>query len=1199
MTRSGPLQLIELFIKILPDLLDDFIAQNGFNILIDLLKYEVDFALEKPNYDGGAPKDAIVTHSISVRQIKTINSTLKLTLYLLKNHHGDRMRNLFDSNILKSLIKIIENPTVFGVDLLSDTLLIITSIMNNEPTSFSILKEAGVIDTFFNHFSNFLTKSTDLLVAIPESFSAIGLNKEGLKLLKESDCINRFLQVFKDVELCKLLLKDDNCSLIGYSMNELARHHPELEPLIEKAVIKLFNEIPDLLNFEEDDFYQSEQGSLCHSRKATYDKFEEDESAMETWETSASANLLEATLMFMSCLFDNKQHWTKMAKLIDPKLFIKYIAVPHIPFDYVFSNSLYSLTTILKLFGSEVPDYGLTALLDAIGDTLENLKEFTHYDKNDVSFFAQFEEEEHGYEIGGYFMSKLCSINCLLYVFSDVYAMQYRAVSNLLSVVTKLSEDSSIQIIEELVKFYRRTILEEILINVNTPEDIIKEVTSVGQELSPSQVRIGPTGSKTADWDGTSAVYKNSSILMFHYVRCQSWLRYICAFISRLPQEKRIESVATTRKSVKVIVSLAKSFVGVLNNIPNATPEIESAYYLIVSNILYMLIVSRDKRGFDAVNYPITISLFQYNGFKKIAQLVIKNFSYLSSLDNETVEKYKALDYVSIEQPSTNLKLIDQLLMIIVAIGDKPSTSSTNLYEKLYHHIKKDDKSYASECEGSLIVQASFLSYGILTDLLYSNGVNILEKNPENLTTGMVEKIIILSKQFYCSISNTLASHLKFEGRLYEIDWRNTVYSEDKLNYLVELGVPEELAIDSLIFFRDAIEKIEPSYLSDIDVPQEVCEGISEKLKSFKSEPPKLIEPQYSHLCKVDDLIFARGANETNFIEYWLEIAQLFPKSVHRISELLNQLIKQSSYGDTMEMKDILETVFSRIISFDFESSNAKDSTRLSSMLSLLGLLLETEDDISESIISLFDGILDFIKDIITPESANKVWFSRALFVYEKLLRFSSIPQTEPPARPGFAPRDAKFKDTYQIDEEIKETIFKQLLLVEEITEVETALGISRILILYCLKQNFSSRICGSKTLLALIKSVQKLGNSDVHLQVVVITLVRFCMESNEIIQAYITQELTEMFTSKKPRSFDRRPKAPILDLHLVLNECSNMVLRSDYNFVEAISELVVFDDFNGLFDATKVRLMTPEEKKSLNSGEAPEDISKPDCADN
>lgn len=1196
MTRSGPLQLIELFIKILPDLLDDFIAQNGFNILIDLLKYEVDFALENPNYDGGAPKDAIVTHSISVRQVKTINSTLKLTLYLLKNHHGDRMRNLFDSNILKSLIKIIENPTVFGVDLLSDTILIITSIMNNEPTSFSILKEAGVIDTFFNHFSNFLTKSTDLLAAIPEAFSAIGLNKEGLRLLRESDCINRFLQIFKDVELCKLLLKDDNCSLIGYSMNELARHHPELKPLIEKAVIKLFNEIPDLLNFEKDEFYQSKQGSLCHSRQGTYNKFE-DGKIMETWETSASGNLLEATLMFMSCLFDNKQYWTKMGNAIDPKLFIKYIAVPNITFDYVFSNSLYSLTTILKLFSSDIPYYGLNSLLDAIADTLKDLKEFTHYDRNDVSFFAQFENKENGDKEGGYYMSKLCSMNSLLYVFSDVYAMQYTSVTNLLCVVTKLSEDSSIKIIDELVQFYRRTILEEILINVNTPEDIIEEITSVGQELSPSQIRIGPTGSKTADWDGTSAQYKNLSILMFHYVRCQSWLRYICAFISRLPQEKRIESPETARKSMKIVVSLSRSFVSILNNIPNATPEIESAYYLIVSNIIYMLIVSRDKRGFDAVNYPITISLFQFNGFKKMAQLVIQNFSYLSNLSNETVEKYKALDYVSIEQPSTNLKLIDQLLMIIVAIGEKHATSSTNLYEKLYHHIKKDDKSYASECEGSLIVQASFISYGILTDLLSSNGVNILEKNPENLTTGMVEKIIILSKQFYCSYSNTLASHLKFEGRLYEIDSRNTVYSEAKLNYLVELGVPEDMAIDSLIFFRDAIEKIEPSYLSDINVPPEVCEGISERLKSFEAEPPKLIEPQYSHLCKVDDLIFARGANETNFIEYWLEIAQLFPKSVHRISELLNQLIKQSSYGDTMEIKDILETVFSRIISFDFESSNTKDSTRLSSMLSLLGLLLETEDDISESIVSLFDSILDFIKDIITPESANKVWFSRALFVYEKLLRSSSIPQSEPPARPGFAPRDAKFKNTYQIDEEIKEKIFKQLLLVEEITEVETALGVSRILVLYCLKQNFSSRICGSKTLLALIKSVQKLGNSDVHLQVLVITLVRFCMESNEIIQAYITQEVTDMF-KKKPRSFDRRAKAPILDLHVVLNGCSNMILRSDYNFVESFSELVVFDDFSGLFDATKIRLMTPEEKKSLNARETSEDISKSDSTD-
>ncbi|GMF42735.1 unnamed protein product [[Candida] boidinii] len=291
-------------------------------------------------------------------------------------------------------------------------------------------------------------------------------------------------------------------------MNELARHHPELKPLIEKAVIKLFNEIPDLLNFEKDEFYQSKQGSLCHSRQGTYNKFE-DGKIMETWETSASGNLLEATLMFMSCLFDNKQYWTKMGNAIDPKLFIKYIAVPNITFDYVFSNSLYSLTTILKLFSSDIPYYGLNSLLDAIADTLKDLKEFTHYDRNDVSFFAQFENKENGDKEGGYYMSKLCSMNSLLYVFSDVYAMQYTSVTNLLCVVTKLSEDSSIKIIDELVQFYRRTILEEILINVNTPEDIIKEITSVGQELSPSQIRIGPTGSKTADWDGTSAQYKN------------------------------------------------------------------------------------------------------------------------------------------------------------------------------------------------------------------------------------------------------------------------------------------------------------------------------------------------------------------------------------------------------------------------------------------------------------------------------------------------------------------------------------------------------------------------------------------------------------------------------------------------------------------------------------------------------------------
>ncbi|KAF6012746.1 hypothetical protein HII12_002268 [Brettanomyces bruxellensis] len=53
LTRSGPIHLIEMFIDGCPEVLDDFIAQDGFRIVIEALQYEVDFALEHPEYGGG------------------------------------------------------------------------------------------------------------------------------------------------------------------------------------------------------------------------------------------------------------------------------------------------------------------------------------------------------------------------------------------------------------------------------------------------------------------------------------------------------------------------------------------------------------------------------------------------------------------------------------------------------------------------------------------------------------------------------------------------------------------------------------------------------------------------------------------------------------------------------------------------------------------------------------------------------------------------------------------------------------------------------------------------------------------------------------------------------------------------------------------------------------------------------------------
>lgn len=151
---SAAVHLITMYISAAQDSLNDFVANNGFNLLIENIGYEVDFALENPDYNGGAPKDAIVYYSITLRQANYIRNLMKLVSDLIQTDQGDRLRNLFDSPLLESFNKILTHPHVFGPLILAATVDSVFFIIHNEPTAFAILNEAKVIDTILDNYEN-------------------------------------------------------------------------------------------------------------------------------------------------------------------------------------------------------------------------------------------------------------------------------------------------------------------------------------------------------------------------------------------------------------------------------------------------------------------------------------------------------------------------------------------------------------------------------------------------------------------------------------------------------------------------------------------------------------------------------------------------------------------------------------------------------------------------------------------------------------------------------------------------------------------------------------------------------------------------------------------------------------------------------------------------------------------------------------
>ncbi|KAG7664643.1 TOM1 [[Candida] subhashii] len=1158
---SAATHLISIYLSGSPDSLDDFVANDGFNSLIDTIRYEVDFALENPDYGGGAPKDAIVHYTISFRQANYIRNLMILVSDIIQSDVGDRLRNLFDSPLLASFNKILQNPSIFGPLILASTIDSVFYIIHNEPTAFSILNEAKVIDTILENYEHLFLPSSTLLVSLPEVLSAICLNNAGLRKVKEKGTISTYFKSFYNLANAKELIRSDMGTNLGCSFDELGRHYPSLKPIILEEVKKLVEEIADHVDekLQGVQFYNSNAGLLYKDSNDESGIHEEGAKEIECWDTSEYAYIIDNVFYFLGGFLQDSGQWgADVIRKIKFESWIKCLTLKNAPYDYIVSNGISSFMGILKYFDDENREYGLPVVIQKLTDLLETkeVQNYIYYEHSDESFFSTLDHES-----GTRLLQLLNSITILLFTITEIYINLGLMFPERLVQIVNLFGGYGLTTATHLGALLQRSIIEETITRSNIPKEAFKLTTIIANGVPPLQAHLEEPSDTPPEPNGTSAKFKNTLQIRFFSYYIQSYASLIFASIARASIPKRLDFTQydVRRQGVEIIVEIGKIFTDAI------TRTFENKYYqysyiMGVANIaLYVL--SQKERNKDMVCTGLAISFVQNGFYDKLSKIIIELWNKLLEMDPESVKETLDLKYLSAHESSIVKNALSQSLMIFAKsvnsdiVPDLPNA-------KLYFESGYDD-AVDPHLISTLLINIRGIAIDLLSTIVGSESRLRICGNgesPANIPSPLIEQII-----YICKNSLSEKGELKVQSignyRFLPFDIRNVSPPSEQVAYLISLGLSEFQANH---FFKHGLSLSEVASGARIDCSQlniggarwdDLAESIKEDDIDFSIDFP--------HYKTNSEILVERPIFKEDFEEDWLSIGKLYPKVIPVLADLF---ISNNPRESIQEIRRDLKLL-----------GGSSDSEALGVDWQLLALLLQNE----RPVYGPNDPYEDFVTEllstgVISNERVNEPYIQYVMAVLEQVIIFKTAPIAEETKHESI--RVTSNNKYYLMKDLDMDKIFESILQLKGITDPRSANGIARVLALYAKDSKFAVEIANSNLLRELIRIPKQIIKDKAvyeSLKTSLVLIVRYCFETVDILKYYMTNELTGLLTG----SFRQ-----IRDLQSCLKDNSSLILRDANVFVDVISKDVRLDGYGGgEFFANKipVRKVSKQEQES------------------
>ena len=263
------LNFLKSFIHQFRDGIQVLNASGAFTTACDATENLSKQALELLDSGHGMPehfRNRLNDYKIPYMHQQVIRQLVDVPLAICAHQggHADRaLRSLVDSsNLLSAFRRVLSHMDAFGAHTWSEVVKATCGFLNNEPTSFTVISEAGIISTLLETIQPTSMAQADsserpprTISAVPsepsvklpalghvitnlaQSFSAICLTEGGHNQFVNSDVLEKFFELFESPAHVQVIKDSHTLVNLGGTFDELIRHHPGLKNTILSSII--------------------------------------------------------------------------------------------------------------------------------------------------------------------------------------------------------------------------------------------------------------------------------------------------------------------------------------------------------------------------------------------------------------------------------------------------------------------------------------------------------------------------------------------------------------------------------------------------------------------------------------------------------------------------------------------------------------------------------------------------------------------------------------------------------------------------------------------------------------------------------------------------------------------------------------------------------------------------------------------------
>lgn len=1055
------LTLMGQLIMSVPAAFSALLASQGVELIARLVKNEVDYDLDENN-NGPAPTHCKIDYVISYDRANWLKTILKFVLQVMPGSgNAERLRNLIDSSsLLGSLGAILQNSHVFGSTIVAVSLGLIITVLHNEPTSYSIISEAGLIDIFFACSGDIVSlASNDIILASLNSVGAICLNPEGLERAATEFDYTLIFSVIEDPARAEEIARHDLAAELGAMVDELIRHNPKLLPPVMEAV-----------------------AVTAHSLAKGVTRDKSTDTIRTDADDSERAFVIDNFGRFFDSLIANERVCDHFVKESDGfSTLLDIITLGDMPYDYGTSEAVNSLNDGLKLLSER----DLPRLVDVYDDKFSTL-----LNDHDSEFY-KFWKSEPGWDTtkipacSPTLLQQLTSVHSLL----NSYEIVFDWTAQLKFVEAK----NPVQIFKLIESLYSRASWEIVRISNSVPEDWKKAA-----RLHYFSIAFGPSRGKLEEdkkkqiaeiedklpadseyWELKQYWFVLNGITMAT-LRCLS-------NVARLISAKRIVDHTTTNKKLALGIAewVAKGLINnfeylgiILDDSNNLPIKARSGYcvYVIAALRETMLQMRGSSQPSAATLRTSVFALFrQAGGLDKLLQVLHYFWNHMEDGDTpeeeEAAKKLPRDEYETREFKKPATLTVNRILEFLVSLVTKECIIDSSFTTTL---STKAVRPYFSG--GQFFVENKLAVLNGLVPLLQ-------DKATQRRVGARVFEWLL---QLVTKLSSTYGEPDKSLDNLIPtvISAVFCTPSDYKVAYLVEQGYSSQRAKSLLVTHGD-----------DLSAVFRVLAGESDVELGLTAPPVPHIDvfvpttPTGDKLLTVAQLNVLRTNLGSSLQDRAFEFLEKHADHAHAVHELF-----ASSESD--EIVDVLSSNLAAGIPGRYE---------------LLALTIQ-DDGWREKFVRKGMYTLDFAREYLDAHSdfLSRPEFVHFLAVFERCY-FVATEAPLVPAEHDYAETKHKFVEyDMNVNPESIESVFAKLCSIESFPSADTLLAVSRVLALFSTNFEFSDRLRAAPVLQALIRGIQTFPDAD-HMdsiQQTILVVLRHCTETPASIQTIIAHKL-------------------------------------------------------------------------------------------